>query len=407
MSWATTEFQNLFQVPSRNGIYKSKEYHGSGAKVINMGELFAYDRVGPQEMSRVQMSDQELIKSGVESGDLLFGRRSLVEAGAGRCALAWDINEPTTFESSVIRVRLDESVADPLFYFYYFRSPHGGSLIRSIVSGATVKGIRGSDLQKLPVVYPPVNDQRNISDRLRSFDDLIENNCRRIALLEETARLLYREWFVHLRFPGSATVSIENGKPLTWRQATFADVVDSAGGATPSTTRPDYWDGEVVWLTPTDVTRNDCLYLPTSSRKISRAGYDACSATLMPAGTIFMTSRASIGYFALLDQPACTNQGFISVVPKLAHSRNFFLFHLMSRVEEFEGKATGSTFKELSKKAFRDLNLLVPDAEVLKAFEDAVQPAIDQVINLKKQNIRLTEARDALLPKLMSGEIAV
>ena len=120
-----------------------------------------------------------------------------------------------------------------------------------------------------------------------------------------------------------------------------------------------------------------------------------------------MTSRASIGYFALLDQPACTNQGFISVVPKLAHSRNFFLFHLMSRVEEFEGKATGATFKELSKKAFRDLTILVPDAEVLKAFEDAVQPVIDQVINLKKQNIRLTEARDALLPKLMSGEIAV
>lgn len=172
MTWATTEFQNLFQVPSRNGVYKGKEYHGSGAKVINMGELFAYDRVGPQDMSRVQMSEQELIKSGVESGDLLFGRRSLVEAGAGRCALAWEINEPTTFESSVIRVRLDESVADPAFYFYYFRSPHGRSLIRSIVNGATVKGIRGSDLQKLQVICPPVEDQQNIADRLRSFDDL-------------------------------------------------------------------------------------------------------------------------------------------------------------------------------------------------------------------------------------------
>jgi type I restriction enzyme S subunit len=257
------------------------------------------------------------------------------------------------------------------------------------------------------VRFPDIDSQRQIAEVLERYDDLIENNRRRIALLEESARLLYREWFVHLRFPGWAEVPVENGKPVTWKQCTFAEVVDAVGGATPSTTRPDFWDGEVIWLTPTDVTRNDCLYLPTSSRKISQAGYDACSATLMPAGTIFMTSRASIGYFALMDQPACTNQGFISVVPKLPHSRNFFLFHLMSRVEEFEAKATGATFKELSKKAFRDLTVLVPDGEVLAAFETAVQPLVDQVINLKKQTVRLTEARDALLPKLMSGEIAV
>ena len=123
MNWGTAEFQSLFLEPSRNGVYKPKEFHGSGAKIINMGELFAYDRVGGQPMARLNMTDHELLKSGVQSGDLLFGRRSLVEEGAGRCAIAHGIAEPTTFESSIIRVRLNPELADPSFYFYYFRSP--------------------------------------------------------------------------------------------------------------------------------------------------------------------------------------------------------------------------------------------------------------------------------------------
>lgn len=120
-----------------------------------------------------------------------------------------------------------------------------------------------------------------------------------------------------------------------------------------------------------------------------------------------MTSRASIGYFAVLDQPACTNQGFIAVIPKVDQARNFILFHLMERVDEFESKATGSTFKELSKKTFRELPIVLPDQDSLCAFEAVTQPMLEQVMTLKKQNVSLEGARDALLPKLMSGEIQV
>jgi type I restriction enzyme S subunit len=382
----------------------------------NKGNLDFWDGdipwVSSGEMKEQFISDTSLhlTNAGLQAGSKLVPVGTLFVVVRGM-SLATEFRvcyamKPMAFNQDVKAIVAAEDI-EPYFLFCSLRA-HSKE-IRELTTEAA-HGTKKMEMERLlsfRILIPDRATQISTVIFVRRYDDLIENNRRRIALLEESARLLYREWFVHFRFPGSANVSIENGKPVTWRQATFADVVDSTGGATPSTSRPDYWDGEVVWLTPTDVTRNDCLYLPTSSRKISQAGYDACSATLMPAGTIFMTSRASIGYFALMDQPACTNQGFIAVVPKLAHSRNFFLFHLMSRVEEFEGKATGATFKELSKKAFRDLNLLVPDAEVLKAFEDAVQPVIDQVINLKKQNIRLMEARDDLLPKLMSGEIVV
>jgi len=407
MTWVKTEFRSLFAEPSRNGVYKSKEHHGSGVKVINMGELFAHDRIGSQDMARLQLTEQELAQAAVRNGDLLFGRRSLVEEGAGRCALAWGLEEPTVFESSIIRVRLDQGVACPAFYYYYFRSPTGRARIRSIVGGATVKGIRGSDLQRIEVDRPPLDVQDQIANRLSHFDDLIEINRRRIALLEESARLLYREWFVNLRFPGYQLVSMVDGLPEKWQVTKYGDILDAIGGATPSTKRLDYWDGDVVWLTPTDVTRNDCLYLPVSARKITEAGYASCSTTLLPAGTIFMTSRASIGYFALLDQPACTNQGFIAIVPKLSNTRNFLLLNLMSRVDEFEAMATGSTFKELGKKTFREMRVLMPSQEVLDAFEAATLPIIEQVTVLKKQIVALIRARDELLPKLMSGAIQV
>lgn len=337
-------------------------------------------------------------------GDVVLTREAPV-GEVGRCT--FPDTEQIFLGQRLFQYRVNPELLDWNYLAYALQSPFVQNKLHAVSFGATVPHIKVGDAEHLEIPYPPLATQKVIGETLAAYDDLIENNRRRIALLEESARLLYREWFVDKRFPGCDREVFVGRTPASWWHGKFADVVDTFGGATPTTTRPDYWDGDIVWLTPTDLTRNDCLYLPTSSRKITQAGYGACSASLLQAGTIFMTSRASIGYFALLDQAACTNQGFISVVPKLPNSRNFFLFHLMSRVDEFEAKATGTTFKELSKKAFRELPVLVPDAVTLGAFELAVQPMIDQVFNLKKQTVRLTEARNALLPKLMSGEIAV
>jgi type I restriction enzyme S subunit len=242
---------------------------------------------------------------------------------------------------------------------------------------------------------------------LGTYDDLIATNQRRIALLEDAARRLYREWFVHLRFPGYESVPVKDGVPEGWLSQTLGDVCDAVGGGTPSTTRPEYWGGDVTWVTPTDVTRNDCLVLLDSEKKITEAGLANSSAKLVPPETILMTSRASIGFFALMDKPACTNQGFISVLPKQMNARSFLLFNLLGRVEEMIGLATGATFKELSKKTFRALPVLWPTDAILESFEVKAYPLIQQVRLIKKQNQQLAQARDLLLPKLMSGQLDV
>jgi type I restriction enzyme S subunit len=407
MSWPEVDFESLFAAPSRNGVYKSKDHHGSGVPIVNMGELFAFNRIGNQPMSLIRMSDAEMDKSGLIDGDLLFGRRSLVEEGAGKCSMVYKPAGPLTFESSIIRVRLERAIADPEFFFNYFRSPVGRSRIRAIVGGAAVKGIRGSDLKLIKVHVPPLDEQIVIRQVVALYDDLIATNQRRIALLEEAARRLYREWFVQLRFPGHESVPVKDGVPQGWLTLTLGDVCDALGGGTPSTARPEYWGGDVVWVTPTDVTRNDCLVMLDSEKKITEVGLANSSAKLVPPETILMTSRASIGFFALMDKPACTNQGFISVLPRHDNSRMFLLFNLLGRVEEMIGLATGATFKELSKKTFRALPVLWPTDALLKSYEDKTYPLIQQVRLIKKQNQELTKARDLLLPKLMSGQLDV
>ena len=307
--------------------------------------------------------------------------------------------------SGMVLLRADGNQLLQQYLYIFLRSTEFSEQVKSLQSGAAQPQLPIRDIKRIQLTIPPIPMQRAICDVIFTYDDLIETNRRRIALLEESARWLYREWFVNLRFPSHELVKKVDGVPEGWKQETLGDVTEAIGGATPSTNRADFWDGDIVWLTPTDVTRNDCLYLPDSFRKITISGYNGCSTKLLPAGTIFMTSRASIGFFALLDQPACTNQGFISVVPKLAIARNFFLFHLMNRVDEFESKATGTTFKELSKKAFRELQVLMPTESTLTEFQLLTEPLIEQVTTLKKQTVQLIKARDALLPKLMSGEI--
>ena len=125
INWPEVPFSDVLLNGTRNGIYKKKEFHGSGVKIVNMGELFANSRLFSISMKRVELTSKEKEKSCLQRGDLLFARRSLVAEGAGKCSIVMEIDEPTTFESSIIRARPDSDKLDSLFAYYLFSSPHG------------------------------------------------------------------------------------------------------------------------------------------------------------------------------------------------------------------------------------------------------------------------------------------
>jgi len=214
VNWERVRFGDLYAVSSRNGVTKPGKIRGSGYKMINMGELFANDRIYDIPMELVPLKKSEKETAGVCKGDLLFARQSLVLEGAGKCSIVMETFSLTVFESHLIRVRLNKTVANPMFYYYYFRSPL--SPIKTIVNQCAQAGIRGSDLTDLEVLLPPISSQRRIADILSAYDDLIENNRKQIKLLEEAAQRLYKEWFVDLRFPGWETTEIVDGVPEGW-----------------------------------------------------------------------------------------------------------------------------------------------------------------------------------------------
>ena len=141
--WPEVEFGTLYEIPSRNGLSKPSRIRGSGYKMINMGELFSNDRLYDIKMELVPLTALEKVKARVEVGDLLFARQSLVASGAGKCSIVLETSELTVFESHLIRVRLKRTEADPLFYYYYFKSPY--STMRTIMEHCVQAGIKVSD----------------------------------------------------------------------------------------------------------------------------------------------------------------------------------------------------------------------------------------------------------------------
>ena len=382
---------------SRNGVYKSKDHHGSGVPIVNMGELFAFNRIGNQPMSLIRMSDAEMDKSGLMDGDLLFGRRSLVEEGAGKCSMVYKPAGPLTFESSIIRVRLNRAIADPEFFFNYFRSPIGRSRIRAIVGGAAVKGIRGSDLKLIKVHVPPIDEQIAIRQVVALYDDLITTNQRRIALLEDAARRLYREWFVHLRFPGHESVPVKDGVPEGWAKLPLGDVAEITMGQSPES---KYYNTDGDGL-PFHQGVSDFGH-----RFVKHETYTKQATRIAEAGDILCSVRAPVGRLNFTRDKIAIGRGLSAMRSRTGHQSLLF-YQLDALFVEEDMIGGGAIFASVGKKELFGQLILQPSTSIATTFNRLVSDLDLQIENLDSQNQELAKARDLLLPKLMSGQLDV
>lgn len=406
MSWPVVRFEELYSEPSRNGVYKQKQFHGSGVRIVNMGELFSYDFISDQEMKRLSMSEVEMARSGLADGDLLFGRRSLVEAGAGKCSLAEGLSEPTTFESSIIRVRVDETKIRPRFLYYWLKSHVGRGTIRAIVTGVNVKGIKGSVLKNIQVPCPKAGIQDRIVQQLRAYDDLIENNRRRIQLLEQAARLLYKEWFVHLRFPGHEHVKIKDGIPEGWQDTFLPDVID----ANPKTPLEK---GKAVWCVPMAALSESGMSadisnfeLRTKHTNVKFKKNDVLLARITPC---LENGKTGLAYFLRDDEVACGSTEFIVLREKKV---SYAFTYCLARSYPFRENAIKSMIgssgrQRVQVSCLAEYKVPLPPAHLLEMFDEVTIKCFEQIKVLMAQTDRLTKARDLLLPRLMSGEVAV
>ena len=363
------------------------EYTEVGVPVV-MPKDIASGKINFEGIARIpEEKARQLQRHKLQAGDIVFPRRGDI----GKCAFVSERDEGCLCGTGCLKISVSENVLLPRFLFYFLGLPESVKWLENNSTGSTMMNLNANTLGRLEIPDLPVEEQRRIADVLSAYDDLIENNRRRIAILEETARLTYRKWF---------------GGVKQDRTATLGEVCQTFGGGTPKTNVSEFWDGDIPWVVPTDITRNTCLAVLDTERKITELGLQKSSAKMLPANAILMTSRASVGYFGIADFPVCTNQGFISIIPNDDSLRWYLLFNLMSRVEEIRSNAKGSTFPEISRARFRSMAVAIPDDNTLSEFNGAVEPLMQQVRVLARQNAALAAARDMLLPRLMKGAVA-
>ena len=294
------------------------------------------------------------------------------------------------------------------YIYWLMRTREYQRSIANTSTGATVHHTSPKKIYDYDLEVPPLPIQHRIANILSRYDSLIENYQKQIKLLEEAAQRLYKEWFIDRHFPGHENTKIVDGVPEGWEKKKISDICQTVGGGTPSTKVAEYYDdGNIKWVTPTDITRSNCLCLFDTDKKITEDGLAHSSEKILPTETILMTSRASVGYFGIYDCEVCTNQGFISCIPNERSYQMYMLYNLINRVEEIRQKAGGSTYLEISKSVFRDFDIVLPSCMVLETFQEQSHKMLDCMRQIAKQLRLLTEARDRLLPKLMSGEIEI
>jgi type I restriction enzyme S subunit len=270
---------------------------------------------------------------------------------------------------------------------------------------AAVPGVNRNVLHDLQVRSTDLMSQEKIADILSPYDDLIENNRRRMALLEEAARQLYREWFVRLRFPGHEHARITNGVPEWWEKTNASRAMSILSGGTPKTSVPDFWDGDIPFYTPKDAS--DHCYVLETERSVTELGLHNCNSRLYAKDTIFISARGTVGKLNLAYQPMAMSQSCYALVGKGYVSQFFLYCALQQSIEYLKQHAVGAVFNAIVVDTFKLIPFLLPDVRNVQLFEETVTPILDQVGNLMRQNQKLRAARDLLLPRLMSGEIVV
>ena len=247
--------------------------------------------------------------------------------------------------------------------------------------------------------------QRRIAEILSRYDSLIENYQKQIKLLEESTQRLYKEWFVDLRFPGHENTKIVDGVPEGWSYMKIKDRYKTVLGGTPSRSINNYWGGDISWINSGEINK---LRIINPSEKITIDGYNNSSTKLMPIHTtILAITGATLGQVSYTEIETCANQSVVGIIDEKNTTNEYLYLNIYNNIHSMINKATGGAQQHINKDIVNDYCIMLPNEDILIEFRKKIKPVFNAIKNYLFTIEKLTEARDRLLPKLMSGEIEV
>lgn len=354
------------------------DYSETGTPVVMPKDLIR-GKISEQSIARVSQDHvQRLNRHIIHTGDILYSRRGDV----GRCAFATEHEKGWLCGTGCLRVTTNISRADSKFIFYQLQQPEVVGWVEKHAVGSTMLNLNTAILSNIPLVLPSMNIQHQIADILSAYDDLIENNRKQIKLLEEAAQRLYKEWFVDLCFPGHEHTKIVDGVPEGWEKKLLADVVEVKYGkdhkSIPDGSIPVYGSGGFI-------------------RKCNQILYDGES--------VLIPRKGSLNNIIYVDEAFWTVDTMFYTKMKLSNIGAFVYFFI--KAFDMYSMNIGAAVPSMTTNILNALDIVVPDADILERFQSASKMCFDKIAILHKQTETATQARDRLLPKLMSGEVEV
>lgn len=307
---------------------------------------------------------------------------------------------------SIIAMVPDETqlLAKYLYYNLQFRYDE----LRSSSDSSSTRGSITTELLKtLKITIPDLPTQEKIASILSAYDDAIENNNKRIKILEKMAENLYREWFVRMRFPGHETAEYENGLPKGWKRGRLDSFYKTTSGGTPSRSNNDFFlAGTIPWIKTGEL--RDTIILDTEE-KITDLAVKKSAAKMIPANTLLMAMYGvNIGYLGITCMNSTCNQACCVFLDKQDISTLNYLFHYLKSIREYLFLiGFGAAQQNLSQDLIRKIKIIMPSEKLIRSFEQQQNIILKNIQNLLSRNRNLAQQRNQLLPRLMSGKMEV
>mgnify|MGYP004519186345 CR=1 FL=1 len=409
-------------IMAENGVVIKQSKEAKGLPITRIETLsndcFNRDRLGyanifdEEKYKHYILDDMDLIMSHINSRTFL-----------GRTVLYRKIgNERIIHGMNVLRIKTNQVILSPIFAYYFFKTRFFKKCIDSIRKDAiNQSSFALSDLKNLEIKIPTIEEQQKIVYTLQLLDKKISTNTSINDNLEAMAKQLYDYWFVQFDFPneegkpykssGGAMVYNERLKreiPIGWEVENLIDFAEIKNGATPSTADEANYGGDIVWITPKDLSDQQSKFVYQGERNITKQGFDSCSTSILPTNSVLMSSRAPIGLVSIAKHEVCTNQGFKSFIPKSISDSIYLYYYINHHIKQIEQLGTGTTFKEVSRDDLCKFPILTIGAKNIYVQWIELQNGIaDKQLALTKEIAALTKQRDELLPLLMNGQATV
>lgn len=398
MRWDFVQLGELYEV--HNGLSKGRQFFGRGYPFLSFSIVFNNWFLPKMLPDLVQSSDKERESYSILRGDVFITRTSETMDELGMSSVALMDYPNATYNGFTKRLRpIDKKRILPEYIGYYLRCNEFRSKFIAFSTMTTRASLRNEDLLSIKVPVPPLDIQRRIADILSTYDDLIENSRKQIKLLEEAAQRLYKEWFVDLRFPGHEHTKIVDDVPEEWERLPISQLGEFLNGFA---FKPSDWQKEGMPIIKIKEMRSG-----VSSDTPRNNGERVPEEYHVRSGDILFSWSATLSVMIWNGEDGWLNQHLFKVMPNTGICREFILQSIAQAISEFSNLTTGSTMKHIQRNKLDQVFVKVPSSETMSRYQEVSECIRDKLLLLAKQKNKLTEARNRLLPKLMSGEVEV